>query len=47
MKSGNTHEQLRRRQIYGLLLIAAVILAVALCRANLHEVFPPGWWRFW
>jgi hypothetical protein len=47
MKSGTTHEQLRRRQIHGLLLIAAVILAVALYRANLHEVFPPGWWRFW
>lgn len=40
-------EQLRRRQISGLLIIAAAILLVALLRANLHNVFPRGWWRFW
>jgi hypothetical protein len=40
-------EQLRRRQIYGLLLIAALILAIALLRADLHAVFPRGWWRVW
>jgi len=33
--------------MYGLLLIAAVILAVALLRADLHGVFPRGWWRVW
>ena len=43
----NAREQLRKRQVYGLLLIAAVILAVALMRANLHDVFPRGWWRVW
>lgn len=40
-------EQLRKKQVYGLLLIAAAILAVALLRANLHDVFPPRWWRVW
>jgi hypothetical protein len=40
-------EQLRKRQAVGLLLIAAAILAVALLRANLHTLFPQGWWRFW
>jgi hypothetical protein len=43
----NAREQLRKRQVYGLLLIAAAILAVALLRANPHNVFPRGWWRFW
>ncbi len=36
-----------RRQIAGLLILAAVVLAVCLWRANLHDVFPPGWWRVW
>jgi len=40
-------KQLRRRQVYGLLLIAAAILAIALLRANLHDIFPRGWWRVW
>lgn len=40
-------DHLRKRQVYGLLLIAAAILAVALVRANLHDVFPRGWWRIW
>lgn len=43
----NAREHLRKRQVYGLLLIAATILAVALLRANLHDVFPHGWWRVW
>lgn len=43
----DAREHLRKRQVYGLLLIAGVILAVALLRANPHDVFPPGWWRFW
>lgn len=43
----SSREQLRRRQISGLLLIAAVLLLIALLRANLHDVFPRGWWRFW
>lgn len=43
----DTREQLRRRQAFGLLLIAAAILIVALLRTNLHDVFPRGWWRIW
>ena len=43
----DAREYLRKRQVYGLLLIAAVILVVALFRANLHIILPPGWWRFW
>ena len=43
----SAREQLRKRQGAGLLLIAAAILAVALLRADLHNVFPQGWWRFW
>jgi hypothetical protein len=43
----DAREHLRKRQVFGLLLIAAVILAIALLRANLHNIFPPGWWRFW
>lgn len=40
-------DQLRKRQVYGLMLIAAAILAVAILRADLHYVFPHGWWRVW
>jgi hypothetical protein len=40
-------EQLFRRQITGLLVIAAVILAVALARSDMRSIFPAGWWRFW
>ena len=43
----NAREHLRKRQVSGLLLIAAIILVIALLRANLHNIFPPGWWRFW
>lgn len=39
-------EQLFRRQMIGLLIIAAVILLIALYRADRHVLFPPGWWRF-
>jgi ferric-dicitrate binding protein FerR (iron transport regulator) len=35
----------RRRQIRGLLLLAAVVLLFSLFRA--HHVFNPGWWRLW
>ena len=37
----------RRRQIRGLLLLAAVILIFSLLRSGLHHVFTPGWWRLW
>lgn len=39
--------ELRKRQIYGLLLIAAVLLIAGLCRAPLQDIFPAGWWRAW
>jgi|HubBroStandDraft_6_1064221.scaffolds.fasta_scaffold1268760_1 hypothetical protein len=39
-------KQLLRRQISGLLIIAAIILILAIYRADLHALFPPGWWRF-
>jgi hypothetical protein len=37
----------RKRQIIGLLLIAATILGVALLRAPAGTVFPQGWWHVW
>jgi hypothetical protein len=37
----------RRRQIRGLLLLAAFLLIFILLRAGLHNVFTPGWWRVW
>jgi len=38
---------LRKRQVSGLLLIALVILAIALLRADRHVIFPTGWWHVW
>ena len=35
----------RRNQVFGLLLVAAVILLVWLLRTNPKWIFPPGWWR--
>jgi hypothetical protein len=35
-----------RRQIAGLLIIAAVILVIALLRADWHVLFPSAWWRW-
>ena len=43
----NAHDQLKKRQIGGLLIVAAVILCFALLRADRHAIFAPGWWRFW
>jgi hypothetical protein len=37
----------RRRQIRGLLLLAAVVLVFSLLHSGLHTVFTPGWWRLW
>ena len=44
--SGPEQDRLRRRQLIGILLVAAAILAVALMRANWHDLFPKGWWRW-
>jgi hypothetical protein len=35
----------RRNQVFGLLIIAAAILAWRLFHTNLKWIFPPGWWR--
>jgi hypothetical protein len=35
----------RRNQIFGLLLVAAAILAWWLLHTNPKWIFPPGWWR--
>jgi hypothetical protein len=43
----DARQQLRRRQIGGLLLIAAGILAFTLSRSGLLAVFPAGWWHIW
>jgi hypothetical protein len=37
----------RRRQIRGLLLLAAGVVVFILLRAGLRSVFTPGWWRLW
>jgi hypothetical protein len=42
----STEERYRRLQVFGLLLLACIILAVTLLRADPHTLFPPGWWRF-
>ena len=35
----------RRNQIFGLLLLAALIIASWLVRTNPLWIFPSGWWR--
>ena len=39
--------ELRKRQIYGLLVVAVLLLLVSLGRSSMHDLFPPGWWRVW
>jgi len=39
--------QLRRRQVGGLLIIAAIIVVASIFHAGIGRVFPPGWWRVW
>lgn len=36
----------RRNQVIGILLVAVAILAFTLLRANWHDLFPHGWWRW-
>jgi len=40
-------EQLRRRQVAGLLILLAIILAASIYHAGLANVFPRGWWHIW
>jgi hypothetical protein len=35
----------RRNQVFGLLLVAAAIVAWWLVHASPGWLFPPGWWR--
>ena len=35
----------RRNQVFGLLIIAAAIVAWWLFHTNPSWIFPPGWWR--
>ena len=39
--------EFRKRQIYGLLVVAVILLLAGLGRSSLHDLFPPGWWRVW
>jgi len=38
-------EAFKRNQIFGLMLVAAAILAWWLYHTNPGWIFPPGWWR--
>jgi hypothetical protein len=38
--------RLRRQQRIGFLIVAAAILAFTLLRADWHNLFPQGWWRW-
>ena len=38
---------LRRRQVYGLLMVAVILLLAGAGRASWQILFPPGWWRIW
>jgi hypothetical protein len=41
-----SEQVLRRRQVVGIVLITAAILAFALWRADWRGIFPAGWWRW-
>jgi len=43
----NLSTEFRKRQIFGLLIIAAAVLVIALLRAPAHTIFPHGWWHVW
>jgi hypothetical protein len=40
-------DQLRKRQVAGLLILLAIILAASILHAGLANVFPRGWWHIW
>ena len=35
----------RRNQVFGLILVAAAVLAWSLFHTHPNWIFPPGWWR--
>ncbi len=40
-------EELRKRQIAGLLILLAIVLVASIYHAGIHNVFPHGWWHIW
>jgi hypothetical protein len=44
---GTPEQAERRRQVRGLLLLAAAAIVFAILRAGVHRVFTLGWWRLW
>ncbi len=40
-------EQLRRRQITGLLILLGIVVAASIYHAGIAQVFPQGWWHVW
>jgi len=45
--SKQVNGQLRRRQITGLLILLAILVAASIYHAGLAQVFPRGWWHVW
>jgi|GEM_PF-6790541 hypothetical protein len=43
----NIPTEYRKRQILGLLVLAAAVLMIAVLRAPAHTIFPHGWWHVW
>ena len=44
-RSASIQARYRKSQVFGLLLLAGIILAAVLYRADPLTLFPPGWWR--
>jgi hypothetical protein len=40
-------DQLRKRQIAGLLILLGIVVAAGIYRAGITQVFPRGWWHVW
>jgi hypothetical protein len=40
-------DQLRKRQITGLLILLAILIAASIYHAGIGQVFPRGWWHIW
>ena len=43
----HAEDELRRRQIAGLLIVATIIVLMSIFRAGVANVFPRGWWHMW
>ncbi len=40
-------DQLRQRQVAGLLILLAIVVAASIYHAGIAQVFPRGWWHIW